>query len=151
MTLAAAILGSYLAKREGLKVWREWQRAFTEFRPPTQGVIDGVLVLIGAALLIAPGFVTDIAGLLLLFPVTRRAVAKLVRRAIDRRISDGSIRLHTFDQRARPPGSGEVVETTGESLDERAERARAEQIEARGSRGRAPGEDSGGGGREGGK
>ena len=42
------VIGSYLAKREGIKVWREWQRALTELRPPEQGVIDGVLVLVGA-------------------------------------------------------------------------------------------------------
>jgi UPF0716 protein FxsA len=124
-TLAAAVLGSYLAKREGLKVWREWQRALAELRPPEQGVIDGVLVLIGSALLIAPGFITDVAGMLMLFPLTRRAIARVVRRSINRRLDDGSIRLHTFEQRARgygprgaPPPAGEIVETSGESLDD---------------------------------
>jgi UPF0716 protein FxsA len=118
-TLAAALLGSYLAKREGLKVWREWQRALAELRPPEQGVIDGVLVLVGATLLIAPGFITDVVGLLLLFPLTRRAAARVVRRAINRRLDDGSIRVVSFDQRSRGAHrSGEIVETSGESLDD---------------------------------
>jgi UPF0716 protein FxsA len=129
-TLAAAFLGSYLAKREGLKVWREWQSALTELRPPTQGVIDGVLVLVGAALLIAPGFITDIAGMLMLFPPSRRVIAHYVRRSVNRRIDDGSIRVQSFEQRpfGQKPGpssgrphSGEIVETSGESLDDEPE------------------------------
>jgi len=120
-TLAAALLGSYLAKREGLKVWREWQQALNELRPPAQGVIDGILVLVGAALLIAPGFLTDIIGLVLLFAPTRRVVASLVRRAVNRRIDRGSIRLETLDFRPGPPRAGDVVETTGESLDDQPE------------------------------
>jgi UPF0716 protein FxsA len=116
-TLAAAVLGSYLAKREGLKVWRDWQRAMSELRPPTQGVIDGVLVLVGGALLVAPGFITDITGLVLLFPPTRRVVASLVRRAVNRRIDQGSIRLHTIDFRPGASRAGGVIETTGESLE----------------------------------
>jgi UPF0716 protein FxsA len=142
-TLAAAVLGSYLAKREGLKVWREWQRALTELRPPEQGVIDGVLVLVGSAFLIAPGFITDVAGMLMLFPPSRRVLARLVRRWVNRRLDDGSIRMQSFGQgpfgqspfgqgpsgesafAQRPHGAprsrGEIVETSGESVDDEPE------------------------------
>jgi UPF0716 protein FxsA len=126
-TLAAALLGSYLAKREGLKVWREWQRAINELRPPTQGVIDGVLVLVGGALLVAPGFITDITGLVLLFPPTRKVVASLVRRAVNRRIDQGQIRVHTIDFRPGASRAGGVIETTGESLEDDSPAARDEK------------------------
>ena len=55
LTLASAVLGAWLAKREGLRVLRAWRRAIEELRMPDEGIIDGVLVIAGGALLAAPG------------------------------------------------------------------------------------------------
>jgi UPF0716 protein FxsA len=117
ITLLSAILGGALAKREGLKVWRAWRRALTELRPPEQGVIDGVLVLVGATLLISPGVLTDVVGILFLVPFTRRIGARLIRRALDRRIADGRLRVMSV---APPAGNArwDVVDTSGVSVDD---------------------------------
>lgn len=122
LTLAMGALGAWLTKREGLRVWRAWTRALAELRPPEQGVIDGVLVIAGGALLMAPGVLTDVVGFVFLIPPTRKLVAGLVRRAVDRRIARGQIHvvsagfgpLDGFEQR---PSDG-VVDTTGESVGE---------------------------------
>lgn len=132
LSIAMGILGGWLAKREGLRVLRAWRRALEELRAPDQGIIDGVLVIAGGALLIAPGVLTDIIGFLFLIPWTRLLVAKLVRRWVDRRIAEG--RLHvvsasvssygsTFGEGAPGSGSGRaapdrVVDTSGESVGE---------------------------------
>lgn len=83
LAVGTGVVGGLLAKREGLRVWRRWQTAMRELRVPDEGVISGVLVLIGGVLLITPGVLTDIAGMLLLIPPTRRYVAERIRRRVD--------------------------------------------------------------------
>lgn len=122
IVLSTGVLGSALAKREGLKVWRAWRRSLETLTPPEQGVIDGVLVLIGGALLITPGVLTDMLGLLLLLPKPRALVAARVRRAIDRRIAAGQLHVmqsgfdEVWSSRPADPRS-DVVETHGEQTD----------------------------------
>jgi UPF0716 protein FxsA len=121
IVLGTGLLGSALAKREGIKVWRAWRRSLETFTPPEQGVVDGVLVLIGGALLITPGVLTDMLGLMLLVPTTRGLVAARVRRAIDRRIAAGQIHVmqNGLDEAwgVRPDVGADVVETHGEETD----------------------------------
>lgn len=87
IVFGTGILGSWLAKREGQRVWEEWRRALTGLSVPEHGLVDGILVLIGAALLITPGLVSDLMGLALLLPVTRRKLAHRVKRELDRRMA----------------------------------------------------------------
>ena len=118
ITVGSALLGGALAKREGLRVLRAWKDSLDRLEPPQVGVIDGVLVLVGGALLITPGVITDAVGMLLLVPATRRIVARRIRHVIEKKIADGSLRAVHVSQSAVPGGSRSgVVETTGESLD----------------------------------
>lgn len=73
-----AALGAFLAKREGLKVLGEWQAALTQGRMPEEGLTGALLVLVAGALLIAPGVLTDVTGLLLLLPPVRKRVARWI-------------------------------------------------------------------------
>lgn len=120
ITLITAFVGSALAKREGLRVWRAWRTALDELRPPAEGVIDGVLVLVGGVLLITPGVLTDLTGVALLVPFTRRRIAARIRRAVDARLADGRLRVETASfgmaDAWRAPGPSDVVETTGEAM-----------------------------------
>ncbi|HVW46467.1 MAG TPA: FxsA family protein [Solirubrobacterales bacterium] len=77
LLLLDAIVGSWLLKHEGRAAWRRFNEALAERRIPAKEVADGFLVILGGALLIAPGFLSDIVGVLLLIPVTR-AVARRV-------------------------------------------------------------------------
>lgn len=129
LTLAMGALGAWLAKREGLRVWRAWTRALGELRAPEQGIIDGVLVIAGGALLMAPGVLTDVVGFAFLIPPTRKLIAGLVRRGVDRRIARGQLHVVTTgfgpvapDGRDDPGRGAGVVETTGESVDDPASR-----------------------------
>ena len=100
------VLGAYFARREGARVIREWQAATRSGRMPSEGILGGVLVLVGGVLLVAPGVLTDVVGLLLLIPPTRRAIAVLVRRWLQRRIADGSLHVSGFRMGRRgPPGA----------------------------------------------
>ncbi len=88
--VVTAFLGSYLSKREGLRVWRDYQRALTEMRMPEEGILSGVLVLVGGVLLITPGVLTDLTGLLLMVPPIRRAVAAFIEKRLRARFEAGA-------------------------------------------------------------
>jgi UPF0716 protein FxsA len=80
LLLLDAIAGSWLLKHEGRNAWRRFNLALAERRMPGKEVADGVLVILGGALLIAPGFITDIFGALLLIPPTRAVARRILRR-----------------------------------------------------------------------
>jgi UPF0716 protein FxsA len=75
LVFVTGLVGAYLAKREGLKVFRAWQRAIENYALPKEGIVSGLLVLVGGILLVTPGVVTDFCGLLLLVPPVRRRFA----------------------------------------------------------------------------
>jgi UPF0716 protein FxsA len=75
LAVGVGLVGAWLARREGVRVLREWQAAVVRGEMPREGVTSSLLVLVGGVMLIAPGFLTDIIGLLLLIPPTRRLVA----------------------------------------------------------------------------
>jgi UPF0716 protein FxsA len=80
LLLLDAFLGSWLLKREGRSAWRRFNLALAERRMPGREVADGFLVILGGALLIAPGFITDVFGLLFLIPPTRAVARRVLRR-----------------------------------------------------------------------
>lgn len=78
LVLAISILGSWLVKREG---WAAWRRITTRVQGgevPGDELVDGALILFAGALLLTPGFFTDVAGLLLLLPPSRAVVRRVV-------------------------------------------------------------------------
>jgi UPF0716 protein FxsA len=82
LLLADAVLGSLLMRAQGRAAWRRFNEAVAEGRAPAREALDGVLVIFGGALLLTPGFITDVFGLLFLIPPTRALVRRLlVRRA----------------------------------------------------------------------
>jgi UPF0716 protein FxsA len=91
LVLLTGLIGAALAKREGMRVIREWQGAMAEARLPKDGVLSGLLVLVGGVLLVTPGMVTDVLGFSLLLPPTRRAIAAIVRRHLEKKIAEGSV------------------------------------------------------------
>jgi len=77
-----SIVGSMLLRAQGRAAWERFNRALAERRPPAREVLDGVLIIFGGALLITPGFVTDVLGLLLLLPPTRALLRGVVARRV---------------------------------------------------------------------
>ncbi len=113
LVVATGLAGAWLAKLEGARVLRGWQRAVAEGRLPDEGVLSGALVLAGGLLLVSPGVITDALGLVLLFPPTRRAVATALRRWLERRIATGRIRVVSHGGFGRPrPAVDEPVDVT---------------------------------------
>jgi len=80
LLLADALLGSWLLKHEGRGAWQRFNEALAARRFPGREVADGVLIVIGGTLLLTPGFLTDIFGLLLLLPPTRAIARRVLKR-----------------------------------------------------------------------
>ncbi|HEX8825287.1 MAG TPA: FxsA family protein [Archangium sp.] len=97
MVLVTGLVGAFLAKKEGLRVLRRWQESLAQGRMPEEGLVGGVLVLVGGALLVSPGVITDVLGLFLLFPPTRKLVAAVVRRRLERKVAAGTLRVTTMN------------------------------------------------------
>lgn len=74
LLLLMGVAGAWLMKREGLAVVRRVQSQLRSGRMPAADVADGFLILFGGALMLTPGFLTDILGLALLFPPLRTLV-----------------------------------------------------------------------------
>jgi UPF0716 protein FxsA len=90
LLIADSILGSVLMRSQGRTVWRRFNVALADGRVPHREVLDGVLVIFGGALLLTPGFATDILGLLLLIPPTRALIrGVLARRLLPRLVVSG--------------------------------------------------------------
>lgn len=80
LLIASWPVGSRILRVQGRAAWRQFVAAIEAGRPPANEVLNGALVLAGGLLLMVPGFITDVIGLLLLLPPTRA----LARRAISR-------------------------------------------------------------------
>ncbi len=82
-------LGAFLARSQGLGVLRDVQQELARGGLPTSSLADGVMILIAAALLVTPGFLTDVVGFLCLVPGFRSIVKKLAISRLKRAIQDG--------------------------------------------------------------
>jgi UPF0716 protein FxsA len=104
LLIADSVLGSMLMRSQGRSAWRRFNAALGEGRVPHREVLDGALVIFGGALLLTPGFVTDILGIVLLLPPTRALVRGVVaRRVLPRVVVSGLGGLGGFGG-ARGPG-----------------------------------------------
>ncbi len=85
LLVVESLIGAWLLKHQGLSVLRRASVAVNEGRVPGKEVVDGLLLLVAGALMLAPGFVGDVIGWLLLLPPTRA----LIRIPIVRRFEKG--------------------------------------------------------------
>ena len=93
LILLTAAVGSWLAKREGLSAWQKVQRKLATGGLPGPELVDGLVILVAGALLLTPGFLTDLVGLLGLIPVTRAMLRKAITSRFKKGIESGSIRV----------------------------------------------------------
>jgi UPF0716 protein FxsA len=101
LLLADALLGSILLRHQGRAAWIRFNRALAEGRLPHKEVFDGVLIIMGGALLLTPGFLTDIVGLVLLIPPTRALIRAMSARLVRRRLALGGA-VWSFGAGRRP-------------------------------------------------
>jgi UPF0716 protein FxsA len=106
LLIADSVFGSWLLKREGSRAWTAFRVALGEGRMPARELADGILVVVGGTLMISPGFVTDVFGVLLILPLTRPIGRRLLSRVLARRL----VFVQAPGNGHRPGPSGDVVQ-----------------------------------------
>ena len=124
--VATGILGASLARSQGLGVIRDLQRSMAQGRFPARSLIDGAMILAGGAMLLTPGFLTDLVGLSLLVPMTRNLYRRMFNSWFLHSVRRGAtrVRFHSefapgADRVGRESGSvrGPVIDVTPEDQD----------------------------------
>jgi UPF0716 protein FxsA len=109
-----AMLGSLLMRSQGRAVWRAARSSLREGRLPAREVLDGALVMVGGAFLIAPGFLTDALGAVLLVPVTRTVIRKRITARFVRGLASGDRRSPGRSHRGSYDVEGTAVDVEGQ-------------------------------------
>jgi UPF0716 protein FxsA len=120
-----SVLGAALMRSQGRAAWMRFNRALAEGRVPGREVMDGALVIFGGALLVTPGFLSDILGLILLLPPTRAIVRTVLVRRFAGRVAASATsgaqsrmgRIFTFETGGRPTAhDDDIVEGTAREV-----------------------------------
>ena len=86
LLIADSIFGTWLIRREGGRAWRALREALQSGRMPGRELADGALILIGGTLMLSPGFVTDVFGLVMILPFTRPFARRVLTALVGRRL-----------------------------------------------------------------
>ncbi|MEW9529548.1 FxsA family protein [Microbispora sp. NPDC049125] len=86
LLIADSLLGAWLVRREGRRAWAALRGAVESGRMPDRELADGAMIVAGGALLLTPGFLTDVFGFFLILPVTRPVARRLLSWFFGRRV-----------------------------------------------------------------
>jgi UPF0716 protein FxsA len=83
LVVFTAVLGAWMLRQQGFETWQRFQQGMAKGKVPAMEMLEGPVLLVGGALLLTPGFFTDIIGFTCLVPFTRK---KLVTYLIERQL-----------------------------------------------------------------
>jgi UPF0716 protein FxsA len=78
IVFGTGVLGAFLARREGFAIWTRVQEQLAQGAFPADDMIDGLMVFGAGVVLVTPGLITDVIGILILFPLTRRPIRRWI-------------------------------------------------------------------------
>lgn len=110
LLVVSAVVGAVMMRREGPKAWAALVKAFGTGQLPTGRLADAALVLVGGILLMLPGFLTDLLGLVMILPFTRPLIRRLLAFVLARRVANSTIDpLVIRGETAEPPSDPTVI------------------------------------------
>lgn len=113
LLIVLAVVGAWLARRETGRTYRALGKALDSGRMPADEVTDAILIMVGGLLLVLPGFVSDLLGLLLVLPFTRPLARRLLQLVVAQRAvaaMGGPLPGPTRPGPPPSPGRGQVIE-----------------------------------------
>ncbi|MGH0036280.1 MAG: FxsA family protein [Myxococcota bacterium] len=93
LIVLTGVVGASLARRQGLRVLGEVQRDVAEGRLPAGSLVDGLLILVAAAVLLTPGVLTDVFGFLCLTPGFRDLLKRAIVRRLERAVAENRVHV----------------------------------------------------------
>lgn len=93
LVLATGFFGVFLARAQGFLALSRIAGTLRNGEMPGDELMDGVLILVGAAFLLTPGLISDTTGFLLLIPGTRKGIKRLILRKLKRALDEGTLRI----------------------------------------------------------
>ena len=91
LVVGTGAAGAWLARREGLRSWQAVQGELAQGKLPGESLVHAVLILVAGIVLLTPGVITDVAGLLLLLPPVRKGLIVRLRERFRGQIESGAI------------------------------------------------------------
>ena len=91
LIIATSVLGVTIAKKRGTKSIQAIQKSLQQAQAPTVPMIETFMIFIGGVLLILPGFITDILGLLFVTGITRKLFKPLVFYILRKKMKSGQV------------------------------------------------------------
>jgi UPF0716 protein FxsA len=117
LALSTALLGSVLVKRAGISVFGNFRQKLGQGGVPGRELSDGATVLVAGAFLISPGFITDILGFLLLVPLVRDLIYRMVSKRVIGRVQVFTGSNMNAERRRPPISKGEIIDVDGYEID----------------------------------
>ncbi|MFH1157029.1 MAG: FxsA family protein [Pseudomonadota bacterium] len=96
LVVATGFFGAWLARLEGMNTMLRVKASLQQGIMPAEDLMDAIIIFLAGVLLITPGIITDAAGLLLLWPVTRRRFKVWLRHKFEDMTSNGTINITHF-------------------------------------------------------
>lgn len=94
LVIATGIVGAYLAKSEGRIIITRIRTELNQGRMPGDQLINGLCVLVGGALLLTPGIITDVVGFSLVIPVTRELFKAFIKEKLSKMVNSGNVYIY---------------------------------------------------------
>jgi UPF0716 protein FxsA len=96
IVILTAIAGAYMVRMEGMGVMYRIQKNMQEGKFPGEELISGAMILVAGALLLTPGFFTDLIGFLMVVPVTRGYISNMIKKYLEKKMSNGDFHINRF-------------------------------------------------------
>jgi UPF0716 protein FxsA len=96
LVMLTGFTGAYLARMQGMQTLLRVRASLQQGLMPTDDLIDALLILIAGIVLLTPGFITDAAGLLILFPQTRRIFKQFIKLRLERWVKNQNMNITFF-------------------------------------------------------
>ena len=96
VVIATGLLGAYLAKLQGIKTMMRVRESMNRGELPAEEMLDALLIFVAGIVLLTPGFITDLAGLVILVPNTRSLFKQWLRKKFDQWISENKTNIMIF-------------------------------------------------------
>ncbi len=114
LVIGTGVVGSYLARREGLQTLQRIQAALGRGELPGNELMDGAILLVSGAFLLTPGILTDLAGLLGLLPFTRAYLRGYLQKRLKKAVASGQVQVFTMPGPFPEPHSSTIEDAEWE-------------------------------------